>query len=408
LCDFDKAVSRLSEGHGHWEYGTAGCHWIGRCADREFVPEADELQMTHRFGDRIAIEGSTVRLVNPAGETVCKVNDFEHAAPLQVVAFELIEQSHHRRIPVSDFFTIATTNRVRVFRYSRQKQVVLTSAWQQSGAAETHEDLIRAIVADPDNDGLRLIYADWLEERGDAERAAFIRLQVRIADRERTDAVMPNDADVVLEEKITLQSGQQWRKLMPKIHNVSFGSSPWIASFWRGFPRLDLTKPTSPNLAKLLLHHPADAAMVFYERFMSDREILPTHIQLAERLRSVEFHHAYGQIVQPQRMTDSPAHLRLDLFPRLRTLNIGRTLYTHDQLQQSLRSTTLHDLELLQIDLGPTTDLGGPILPALTDVWRFPKLKTIVFKLQHPPEPGDGLAEIAKRRFDEPYRRIRP
>ena len=47
-------------------------------------------------------------------------------------------------------------------------------------------------------------------------------------------------------------------------------------------------------------------------------------------------------------------------------------------------------------------------------------MKTIVFRLQHPPEPGDGLAEIAKcysnvyywvvreRRFDEPYRRIRP
>lgn len=28
-------------------------------------------------------------------------------------------------------------------------------------------DFLRAIIDDPDDDGPRLIYADWLEERGD-------------------------------------------------------------------------------------------------------------------------------------------------------------------------------------------------------------------------------------------------
>ena len=42
----------------------------------------------------------------------------------------------------------------------------------------THESaFLEAILADPDDDSPRLIYADWLDERGDADRAEFIRVQ---------------------------------------------------------------------------------------------------------------------------------------------------------------------------------------------------------------------------------------
>src|SRR5262249_53223602 len=37
--------------------------------------------------------------------------------------------------------------------------------------------LIRAVIANPDDDGPRLIYADWLDENGQQERADFIRIQ---------------------------------------------------------------------------------------------------------------------------------------------------------------------------------------------------------------------------------------
>jgi uncharacterized protein (TIGR02996 family) len=37
------------------------------------------------------------------------------------------------------------------------------------------------ILANPDEDDPRLVYADWLEEHGDTDRAAFIRAQVRLA-----------------------------------------------------------------------------------------------------------------------------------------------------------------------------------------------------------------------------------
>jgi len=43
------------------------------------------------------------------------------------------------------------------------------------------EALFRAILANPDDDTLRLIYADALEEANDTQRAAFIRSQVQLA-----------------------------------------------------------------------------------------------------------------------------------------------------------------------------------------------------------------------------------
>jgi uncharacterized protein (TIGR02996 family) len=43
-----------------------------------------------------------------------------------------------------------------------------------------HEPFLRAIFDAPDDDTPRLVYADWLEENGEVERAAFIRLQCEL------------------------------------------------------------------------------------------------------------------------------------------------------------------------------------------------------------------------------------
>lgn len=45
----------------------------------------------------------------------------------------------------------------------------------------TDADFLRAIIADPDNDVPRLIYADWLEEHGETARADFVRVQCELA-----------------------------------------------------------------------------------------------------------------------------------------------------------------------------------------------------------------------------------
>jgi uncharacterized protein (TIGR02996 family) len=46
----------------------------------------------------------------------------------------------------------------------------------------THADaFLQAILNAPDDDAPRLLFADWLEEYGDADRAEFIRIQVALA-----------------------------------------------------------------------------------------------------------------------------------------------------------------------------------------------------------------------------------
>src|ERR1043166_2683731 len=40
---------------------------------------------------------------------------------------------------------------------------------------------LRAIIDDPDNDVLRLVYADWLDEHGNPDRAEFIRDQIHLS-----------------------------------------------------------------------------------------------------------------------------------------------------------------------------------------------------------------------------------
>jgi uncharacterized protein (TIGR02996 family) len=46
------------------------------------------------------------------------------------------------------------------------------------------QSLLAAVLADPDDDAPRLIYADWLDERGECDRAEFIRVQVALAQME--------------------------------------------------------------------------------------------------------------------------------------------------------------------------------------------------------------------------------
>ncbi|VTR98939.1 Uncharacterized protein OS=Sorangium cellulosum (strain So ce56) GN=sce1195 PE=4 SV=1 [Gemmata massiliana] len=64
---------------------------------------------------------------------------------------------------------------------------------------------IRAAIAEPDEDTIRLAYADWLDEQGDAvaaSRAEFVRLQVR---RSRLDVFDPERTNLLEQETACLQ-----------------------------------------------------------------------------------------------------------------------------------------------------------------------------------------------------------
>ncbi len=50
-----------------------------------------------------------------------------------------------------------------------------------------HQSFLQAIIEQPDDDTPRLVYADWLEEHGDPDRAEFIRLQCELAGMAEAD-----------------------------------------------------------------------------------------------------------------------------------------------------------------------------------------------------------------------------
>jgi uncharacterized protein (TIGR02996 family) len=59
------------------------------------------------------------------------------------------------------------------------------------------EGLLAAILANPDEDVPRLVYADWLQENGRPERAEFIRVQVEVA---RVEPFTPRAYELVRRE----------------------------------------------------------------------------------------------------------------------------------------------------------------------------------------------------------------
>jgi uncharacterized protein (TIGR02996 family) len=54
-----------------------------------------------------------------------------------------------------------------------------------------HGSFLQAIIEAPDDDAPRLVYADWLSEHGEAERAEFIRVQCQLAGMAESDPRRP-------------------------------------------------------------------------------------------------------------------------------------------------------------------------------------------------------------------------
>jgi uncharacterized protein (TIGR02996 family) len=98
------------------------------------------------------------------------------------------------------------------------------------------EALFAAILAHPDEDTPRLVYADWLQEHGDEPRADFIRLQI---ERERLTPADPQFPTVLRRER-TLFAHHKARWLMP-LQVMLPGAS---MKFRRGFVE-ELTVPAA-------------------------------------------------------------------------------------------------------------------------------------------------------------------
>jgi len=120
----------------------------------------------------------------------------------------------------------------------------------------TDDSFLQAIRAEPDDDAVRLIYADWLQEQDDparVERGEFIRVQCELA------RLSPGDSRrVALEVREEALLSRNWQEWVGPLRDLVGESSwqPWKAfgrqaskRFWRGFVE-DLTLPTPLFLAR--------------------------------------------------------------------------------------------------------------------------------------------------------------
>lgn len=102
-----------------------------------------------------------------------------------------------------------------------------------------HDALLRAICEHPDDDTPRLVFADFLEENGDADRAAFVRAQIELA---RTPVWEPF-AVYCHHRRTDWFDGAPWRHTLPPLDTP--GAQWSAAPFRRGFGwRVNAATPT--------------------------------------------------------------------------------------------------------------------------------------------------------------------
>jgi uncharacterized protein (TIGR02996 family) len=92
----------------------------------------------------------------------------------------------------------------------------------------SNEDaFLRAIIADTEDDAPRLIYADWLDEHGQSERAEFIRVQIALAELHGNDERRPELRRH--EQRLLRRYGKLWTEPLRPL--------AWSYRFYRGFVR---------------------------------------------------------------------------------------------------------------------------------------------------------------------------
>ena len=79
---------------------------------------------------------------------------------------------------------------------------------------------LQSIAEEPEDDGLRLVFADWLEDHGQPQRAEFIRVQVRRTQVEWDD---PEQRDLETREDELLKAHRaDWLQGLPKCEGVKW------------------------------------------------------------------------------------------------------------------------------------------------------------------------------------------
>ena len=185
--------------------------------------------------------------------------------------------------------------------------------------------LLDAVIADPEADGPRLVYADWLQQHGDVARGELIAVQCALA---RLDNIEEHNRLKARDFELVKQHGNRWCAEIGigEVRN-NWYPSVWAADFHRGFVEvLEMPSVAFAVVPQLFSLEPVRALTLIGHSDALSR--LPSSIYL-RRLRS------FG----------------------IRTLNVS-----DEFLAELIRSPMLTGLERFEIE---DQDLGRRSLEAL-------------------------------------------
>lgn len=195
---------------------------------------------------------------------------------------------------------------------------------------------LRTILAHPEDDAPRLVYADWLEENGAIERAEFIRLQCAAVDKPRQQMLLATHGAVWVE---------------PVFRHV------YSASFQRGF----VDEVTID--ARTLLSVGAEMFQAAPIRLL--RIIGARRTTMSGAGRALDF--------SGRPLLDDI--LRMPELARLRSLHLTACMIGDEGAAQVARCTQLANLHVLRLG---DNSLSDQAVEALTDSINLGSLQTLV------------------------------
>jgi uncharacterized protein (TIGR02996 family) len=224
------------------------------------------------------------------------------------------------------------------------------------------EALFRAILANPDDDTLRLIYADALEEDGEGRRAAFVRAQVELAPLPEYD---PQWIRAKYHDREQIY-GLQWLADLPRLPNgLRWSREP----FHRGFPLRMLADEASifvANAERLFSFAPIDSLEL---PLVKISESLPfARCPWLDRLTRLS-------IVQGLSGQAALRVLNSRHYIRLRALHIGPGLTTQAAARTVVRSVLFQ--QLTELSCRDDRQEGFGIVAELARLADPPRLKTL-------------------------------
>jgi uncharacterized protein (TIGR02996 family) len=207
--------------------------------------------------------------------------------------------------------------------------------------------LLRAIAAHPDEDTPRLAFADYIEERGNADRAAFIRGQIELASL-KDDS--PRRREVAFRCRQLLDAHEE-KWLEPRAaFKLDWGWS-------RGFVETFSTTPTDLHLrdAQLFATHPFRRVWVReWEGGLNGTALLPPDNHIT----------ALDLIGNNLNVTQLKKLAKMKHLPHLRELGVMFNALRDTSVKVLCGEPFFQHLELIRLGANPFTDRGRDQLRA--------------------------------------------